>query len=143
MHSSLAGIIRRKGVSPRRGAAMVEFGLAFGLFMIFFIATVEGGRLMWSWSSLAHATREGARYAMVHGEANPIADTSIGTKVKDSAIGLADTDINVTTTWSDATKVRGSQVTIDSTYAFNFVVGNVTSSPTLTLRSRATVNVAN
>ncbi len=135
--------MRSKSGNPRRGAAMVEFGLAFGLFMVFFIATVEGGRLMWSWSSLSHATREGARYAMVHGEANPIADAAIGTKVKDSAIGLADADINVTTSWSDATKVRGSQVSVDSTYLFSFIVGSVTASPTITLRSRSTVTVAN
>ena len=122
---------------------MIEFGLSFGIFMIFFIATVEGGRLMWSWASLAHATREGARYAMVHGEASPVADSAIGDKVKDNALGLISDDISVTTTWSDATRVRGSQVSLDATYAFRFVVSNITSGPSLTLRSRTTVSVAN
>lgn len=127
----------------RRGAAMVEFGLGFGIFMMFFIATIEGGRLMWSWASLAHATREGARYAMVHGKASPVSDSAIGAKVEANALGLDDDELNVSTSWSDATKVRGSQVTLDSTYDFRFVVTGLTSDNTIRLRSRSTVTVAN
>ncbi len=129
----------------RRGAAMVEFGLTFGLFMVFFIATAEGARLMWSWASLAHATREGARYAMVHGEANPIGvgDDSVEDTVKANAMGLEDADITVAEVWSDADKTRGSQVEVDATYTFRFIVGAIANSQTLTLRSRSRVSVAN
>ncbi len=130
--------------SGRRGNAMVEFALTFGLFMVFFIATVEGGRLMWSWASLAHATREGARYAMVHGESNPLTgdELTIEEQVKFNAIGLDDDDISVTTSWADVDKTRGTQVAVDSTYAFRFIVSGVTGSQTITLRSQSTVPVA-
>ena len=140
---SLFGSLRAGRRPRRRGAAMVEFALTFGLFMIFFVATVEGGRLIWSWSTLAHATREAARYAMVHGEANPVDDYLIADRVKERAFGLVDADISVATTWADSAKTRGSEVEIDSTYAFRFVVNAVTNSQVITLRSRSRVRVAN
>lgn len=124
---------------------MVEFGLTFTLFMVFFIATAEGARLMWSWASLAHATREGARYAMVHGEANMFTDTddTIEETVKANAIGLDDADITVAEVWSDTDRTRGSQVEVDATYTFRFFVSGIVNSQALTLRSRSRVSVAN
>jgi Flp pilus assembly protein TadG len=129
----------------RRGAAMIEFGLTFTLFMVFFIATAEGARLMWAWASLAHATREGARYAMVHGEANMLTDSdnSIEDTVKANAIGLEDADITVAAAWADFDRARGTQVEVDSTYTFRFIVGGITNSQALTLRSRSRVSIAN
>ncbi len=128
----------------RRGAGMVEFALTFTLLLTFIIATIEGGLMIWSWVTLAHATREGARFALVHGQGNPTSDTVIETYVKDRALGLQRSDINVSMVWSDAAKERGSQVEVDSTYTFHFAVTPLlTGGQGVTLRSRSRVTVAN
>ena len=128
----------------RRGTAMVEFGLTFTLVLTFIILTIEGGLMIWSWVTLAHATREGARYAMVHGKRNLTADSHIETYVKDRALGLQRSDINVSMSWSDAAKERGSMVEVDSTYTFHFAVTPMlTGGRGVTLRSRSRVTVAN
>ncbi len=141
---SIAGERRGKR-NRRRGAGMVEFALTFTLLLTFIIATIEGGLMIWSWVTLAHATREGARFALVHGERNPRSDTVIETYVKDRALGLQRSDINVSMVWSDpANKARGSQVEVDSTYTFHFAVTPMlTGGQGVTLRSRSRVTVAN
>ena len=134
---------RRAKRDGRRGDVMVEFGLTFTLALTFIIATLEGGLMIWSWVTLAHATREGARYAMVHAQRNPKSDAVIETYVKDRALGLQRSDINVSMVWSDAAKARGSQVEVDSTYTFHSSVGSLlTGGNAVTLRSRSRVTVS-
>jgi Flp pilus assembly protein TadG len=63
----------------QRGAATVEFGLAFLLFFTFIISIMEFGRIVSAYNILAGATREASRYATVHGSASgsPATDTDI------------------------------------------------------------------
>ena len=70
-------------------------------------------------------------------------DDSIEDTVKANAIGLDDADITVAEVWADTDRARGSQVEVDSTYTFRFIVGGTTNSQALTLRSRSRVSVAN
>ena len=127
-----------------RGAAMVEFALTFTLLLTLIVATIEGALMIWSWVTLAHATREGARFALVHGERSPRSDTVIETYVKDRAVGLQRSDLNVSMLWSDAAKECGSQVEVDSTYTFHFAITPLlTGGRGVTLRSRSRVTVAN
>jgi len=50
-----------------KGGGILEFGLA-GIPMIFaFISIVEMGRAMWTYQTLAYATKETNRYIAVHG----------------------------------------------------------------------------
>jgi hypothetical protein len=55
----------RKGRS--RGQALVEFALVAPLFFIMLFAIIEGARFVFYNEMLNSATREGARYAIVHG----------------------------------------------------------------------------
>ena len=55
----------------RHGATMVEFSLVFLLFVVVLVALMEFGRAMWTYATIAHAARQGARYGMVHGSAKP------------------------------------------------------------------------
>ena len=57
---------RNERFGSRRGQSMVEFSLVFVLFITMMAGMFEFGRALWVYTTLAHATREGARYAMVH-----------------------------------------------------------------------------
>jgi hypothetical protein len=46
---------------------MVEFALAIPILFLLVVATFELGRFIFYYELLNHATREGARYAIVHG----------------------------------------------------------------------------
>jgi hypothetical protein len=50
-----------------RGQAMVEFALVAPVFFVLLFAVIEAGRFVLYYQTLANATREGARYAIVHG----------------------------------------------------------------------------
>ena len=55
-------------MSGRRGQALVEFALVVPLLFLLFLGIVETGRLVFYLHTLNNAAREGARYAIVHGE---------------------------------------------------------------------------
>ena len=96
---------------------MVEFALVAPVFFLLLFAVIEGGRFILYYETLANATREGARYGIVHGwksycpsgpmppgEPTPIAcfdptGANVVKKVKDSAFGLLGTTVTVTPTW--------------------------------------------
>lgn len=45
-----------------RGASLVEFAILLPMFILLFGAIVEGGRLAWSYQSVADGVRDAARY---------------------------------------------------------------------------------
>jgi len=56
--------------SPRSrslGQALAEFALVAPFFFLFMLAIMEAGRFIFYYEMLSSATREGARYAIVHG----------------------------------------------------------------------------
>ncbi len=89
-------------------------------FLVLIVAVFEGGRLVWAFTTLTHATRAGARYAMVHGKRNPVADSEIETRVKANAVGLPNSDVTVSTVWEDAAKAGGSVVRVRASYPITF-----------------------
>lgn len=127
----------------RRGAQMVEFALSFLLFLILVVGIFEGGRLVWTYTTLTHAARQGSRLAVVHGKRNPLSDdTAIIAAVRAQAVGLPANDVTVNTVWSDANKTGGSVVTVSASYPINFIASPLVfggSGLSLTARSRATV----
>src|SRR6185295_11724401 len=50
-----------------RGQALAEFALVAPIFFLVLFAVIEAGRFMFYYETLNNATREGARYAIVHG----------------------------------------------------------------------------
>jgi Flp pilus assembly protein TadG len=88
-----------------RGSTILEFALA-GIPMIFtFISIVEMGRAMWTYETLAYATKEVDRYIAVHGThcgsgTNNCKLTvgNVATAAQNFAIGLTPGDLNVTLT---------------------------------------------
>ncbi len=118
--------IRNTRRSQRRsGAALVEFALSFLLFLMLMMAVVEGAVMLWTYSTLAHATRQAGRYAMVHGARNPVADSAVQSRVAASALGLDDKLLTVSIDWKDSKKAGGSVVEIRSVYPVRLVASSL------------------
>ena len=49
------------------GQALAEFALIIPIFLALLMGIFDFGRVVWASNSLAHAAREGARFAIVHG----------------------------------------------------------------------------
>jgi len=101
----------------RRGATTLEFGLAFMVFFVVMYGIMEFGRVVASYNILSGATREGVRYATVHGSASGSAATAtdVQNMVRGWAIGLDANSVVVTTTWTPG-NAPGSQVKVKASY---------------------------
>ncbi len=87
-----------------RGQALVEFTLVTPMLFLLILGTIEAGRFIFFYEVMNNATREGARYAIVHGadstcpsgpapvgefnNCDPSGD-NVKTAVSDSALELA------------------------------------------------------
>lgn len=141
----LSRIVRRIPIGGR-GQALVEFALVAPVFFLLLFAVIEGGRFILYYQMLANATRDGARYAIVHGsqsycpsgpmppgEPTPLAcydlpGAKIVQRVKDSALGLMGTGVTVTPTWLATDGVtpgnngRDNTVNVAATYTFRTII---------------------
>ena len=104
----------------QRGAAMLEFALAFLIFFSVVYGVMEFGRLVFSYNILAGAAREGVRYAAVHGSSSgsTATESDIQTYVRNWAIGLETSSVAVTTTW-DPGNAPGGKVKVKASYTVN------------------------
>lgn len=113
---------------------MVEAALALPLFIVLLIGLVEGGRYVFYSESLNHAVREGARYAIIHGEnavdgapTGPPDDPSaaaVKQAVRDAAVGLGDPENIVVPdpVYDPANNRRGTNVTVSVSYTYSPIV---------------------
>ncbi len=87
----------------RQGNSVIEFTLV-GIPMIFVLISVfEMSRGMWLYHTLAHAVKEGTRFAVVHGRSCELEPNSCTVTVRDIAqrirtngVGLLPQELNVT-----------------------------------------------
>ncbi len=112
----------------RRGNATMEFGLVFTIFLLMVVGLTELGRGVWTFNTIAHATRQGARYAQARGRFYTEAQTQIADEVKDkvrnAAVGLNREQVDVTTTWPSGI-TRGGFVVVQASYPFGLVTGSL------------------
>jgi Flp pilus assembly protein TadG len=102
----------------RSGNAMLEFTLV-GIPMIFILISVfEMARGMWVYHTLAYAVKEGARFAIVHGQncgVRPnICEITVGqltTRIKDAGVGLMPQDLAVALYYGDVNDGAAASVT--------------------------------
>ena len=130
--------------NKQTGAVIVEFSLVFMLFLVLSIGLFEMGRAMWIYTTLSHAARQGARFAMVRGNAATTLGVPTATNaeitqvVRNNAIGLVASDVTVTPMWKDSaggieqpwdaagtSRIGGSYVVVRTTYPLRFITGNV------------------
>jgi hypothetical protein len=116
---------------------------------------VDAGRAVWNYNTLAHATREGARYAIVHGADSadpsgpggsyytaPDTDAMVTQQVEKFGGGLNPSQLTVQSEWADDLNTFGSRVTVTSEYEFEPIfdfLGLVS----LTMTSSSTMQITN
>ena len=120
-----------------RGQALVEFSLVSIVFFLLVFGMVDAGRAVWNYNTLAQATREGTRYAIVHGADSsdpsgpgsayytpPNVDQKVTEAVEKFSAGLDESRLTVEAEWPDGTSTAGSAITVTSQYnyepMFNF-----------------------
>jgi Flp pilus assembly protein TadG len=128
--------------SGQRGATILEFSLSFLLVFTILIAIMEFARFVYSYNILAGATKEAARYAIVHGSksGSPATEADIRAQVNRWAIGLDRELITVNTTWVPA-NTPGSRVQIQTTYNIAPMTGLILRAP-ITLGSRSEMKIS-
>lgn len=153
--------VRPRRHSQRRqiGQALVEFAVIIPIFLTLMYAVIEFGRFIYMVQILNNAAREGARYAIVHGEASfcpsgPVADATkacdiaganVKAMVRGFAIGVDPSSISFPTldsapqsAWIDGTGCRGCRVTIEVSMPFSTLVP-IVPLPTVTVKGTATL----
>ena len=60
----------KKNKDNERGATLVEFSIGVTVFAVAMFAVLEFSRLLWVHNALTDAARRGARYAVMHAEAD-------------------------------------------------------------------------
>ena len=106
------------GFSGEKGTTIVEFALVAIVFLLLTLGLVDVGRGVWAHHSLTHAAREGARYAIVHGDRSkdPATDTIISNLVKNRIPNLS--GVTVSTTWIPSNS-QASRVEVTAQYTFD------------------------
>jgi hypothetical protein len=128
------------------------------IFFLLLFATIEGGRFILFYQALNNATREGARYAIVHGSNSscpsgpmPPGETPPGgcydlpganviQRVKDAAFGVLGPDVDVTPSWGPLGNGREADVNVTAEYTYEALVPIPFPSITITAESRLVIN---
>jgi Flp pilus assembly protein TadG len=131
-----------KGHIRSRGQGLVEFALALPVFLLLTLGVIELGWLVYTNHTLANATREGARYAMVHGEMSGDVATidSVHQVIEQRAGGLNGT-VETTGVEFVPNAEPGSDVTVSTSYEYQPIVGFILGTNPLTLTNQSTVIV--
>ena len=108
-------------VAPGGGASVVEFSLVFLSLMLVVLGLMDLGRGIWTYTTLAQASREAGRYIMVHGSANRATASDIQNVVAQHAIGLDASKLQVSTSYDADYSERGDAIDVDVSYDFQLI----------------------
>jgi hypothetical protein len=98
--------------TPRqRGQALVEFALIIPLFLLMLFGMIDLGRVIWANDDLAHAAREGARFASVTGVWSAV-NPGPGCNLSLPKATCSKSDIQAATLATLAAGVQGATVTV-------------------------------
>ncbi len=136
-------MLHHRNRTHHRGGAMIEMALSFLAFLMLIFAIFELGRGAWCYSMIAHATRQGARFAQVRGSLSPATSDQIRDAVAAQLTGLDTSKLQVTTTWEPAIQ-RGGVVQVRTRYPFEFwTPGLVINGTSVTLGATSRMIIAN
>jgi Flp pilus assembly protein TadG len=149
-------MIRRSSAASRRarrssrGQTLVEFALVAPMFFLVLFSIVEGARFIFYYEMLNNATRDGARYAIVHGEnsfkptgpPNDPSGADVIARVKQSAFGILGSAVTVTPTWTPAKNERGTTVKVHASYTYSTVIP-IVPLPPITVEAESTLVLNN
>jgi Flp pilus assembly protein TadG len=118
-----------------RGGTLIEFSLILMLLLTVLFGVIEVGMMILTYTTLATATRAGARYAVVHGadctgvcgQSSPdplIGSVGVSNAVKDltTAAGLVTANLTVTVTYPNGNNSIASPVQVTAAYAYTPIV---------------------
>ncbi len=117
------------------GQALIEYALLLPIFLLIVTVIFDLGRATYYYSAIHNSAREGARYGIVF----PDDTTGIETAVRNFAVGLAQSDLTVSSVLPDEDTI---QVTV--TFQFRAATPFVPiflGSNQVTLRSRSTMQI--
>lgn len=154
-------------MTKSRGQALPEFALVVPLFVMLLFGIIEAGRFIFYYETLANATREGARYAIVNGASSltcPTGPPAPGTaacdsdggdvvqRVRDAAVGVLGSSVVVERCWwysacdfgtyGDGDNARGATVTVRASYTYSSLVPLVPL-PNITVEAESSLVVNN
>ena len=126
----------------QRGSSLVELSMTMLVFLVLIIGTIDFGRIVGIYNILAGATKEGARYAIVHGSASGSAadNAAIQSVVQQWAIGLDSSNLTVATTWSPG-NAPGNTVQVVATYSVTPILIWI-SGTTFNIRSQSSMVIS-
>lgn len=145
--------MRRMNNRKEKGQAAVEFALTIVFVMLLIVAAIELTVMIYTYSVLADAAKEGVRYAIVHGTGVGAANCSGpgGASVTCTDSGAANvkavvskytslsfhdsTAMTVTPTYPDASSVAPNRVRVTVTYGYQPIFG--LGWPTMTVNAAA------
>lgn len=145
------------GRSKPRGQALAEFALVAPVFFLLLFGIIEGGRFILFYQALHNATREGARYAIVHGSNSscpsgpmpPDMDPPgcydepgdrVIQRVKDAAFGLLGPSVFVTPEWGPLGNGREADVRVTAAFTYSTLAPIPLPAITITAESRLVIN---
>ncbi|MFN7998307.1 MAG: TadE/TadG family type IV pilus assembly protein [Bryobacteraceae bacterium] len=104
-----------------RGSSLIEFAIIAVLLMLILFASIEFGRMLLVYTSVANSARVGCRYAITHGSDNPANIAAIQTVVKNFAASapLNTANLTITVTYPDAATTPGSRVDVKVVYPYD------------------------
>lgn len=102
-------------LAGHRGQSLVEFAVVVPVFLMIVLGLFDGARAVWHYNTLAQATREGTRYAIVHSGASA---SQIEDVVRGHASGLDQSELTVTVTFPDGESKPGNKVNVRASYRF-------------------------
>lgn len=134
--------------ADQAGAAVVEFALGATVLFGLTMGIIDIGRAMFAVNSIEHATKEGARYAAIHGRSS-IAPQGVGvtpsvqTFVTNSMSGIDTGAMMVNVVWEDPVlNTPGSSVTVSVTYPFEPIFASVLGAATFNLTAQSTYTIS-
>jgi Flp pilus assembly protein TadG len=135
--------VSNKRAATQKGSYMVEYSFVIITFVFVLFGIMEFGRIVSAYNILAGATREGTRYAIVHGsKSSSVATaTDIEAEVKRWCLGMDSSSVVVTTTWPNGnSNAPGQPVKVQSSYTIVPFVRFVGASITLTANSQMVIS---
>ncbi len=123
-----------RGLRGQRGSAIVEFTLVSLMFFSLVFGLVEFGRALFAYSTVSSATREGVRYASVHGSESehPATADVVSTYIRSKAVGLQNVVVDVSWLPNNA---PGSTVRVQVRYTFTSLLPRLLSFKTIPMSS--------
>jgi Flp pilus assembly protein TadG len=133
--------MRRMNNRKEKGQAAVEFALTIVFVMLLILAAIEVTVMIYTYSALADAAKEGVRYAIVHGTGvgastcsgpggGGVACTDSGAANVTAAVNTYtalsfhdNTKMTVTPTYPDASSVAPNRVRVTVSYVYQPIFG--------------------